>query len=228
MEIAKFIAKLVQVAIKYVRWGLKRQKISEVIETAQTAQASDPAGTVKSVRNAETSKPASAPKSPPSIRPVKPSRKCINDFGVDGSFMLCGDFVESKSHACEVEILYVYAPDCDDDYVGYSGAEPYFMISSGIDEVYCNVTDFLESGTVNDVLTFEKRNVGDSLFYTEMDYYGDRLAMYAFARDIDGEKEPFGLCVVYGSDLVGTELERRFLDALKEAAETYRETVIAE
>ena len=134
-------------------------------------------------------------------KPPKPSRECINDFGVDGRFMLCGDFVESKSHAGEVEILYVYAPDCDDEYIGYSGAEPYFMISSGIDEVYCNVTDFLEKGTVDGVLKFEKRNVGSSLFYAEMEYYGDRLAMYAFARDViygnEAEKEPFGLCVGY-------------------------------
>ncbi|MDE5741975.1 MAG: hypothetical protein K2H90_05955 [Oscillospiraceae bacterium] len=162
----------------------------------------------------------------------KPSRECINDFGADGRFMLCGDFVESKSHAGEVEILYVYAPDCTDDYIGYESGKPYFMISSGIDEVYCNVTDFLESGTVSNVLKFEKRSVGSSLFYAEMDYYGDRMAMYAFARDdaygADGEKEPFGLCIVYGSDLVGTELEKHFLNVLKEAAETYRETVNAE
>ncbi|MBD5144911.1 MAG: hypothetical protein HDT21_03210 [Ruminococcus sp.] len=208
MEIAKFIRD----AAKYIQDGLSSKESSEPIKTAQPAKMKEVAGTAS--------------------KPPKPSRECINDFGVDGRFMLCGDFVESKSHAGEVEILYVYAPDCDDDYIGYSGKEPYFMISSGIDEVYCNVTNFLESGTVDGVLKFEKRNAGSSLFYAEMDYYGDRLAMYAFARDTvygnEVEKEPFGLCVVYGSDLVGTELEKRFLNALKEAAETYRETVNAE
>lgn len=208
MEIAKFIRD----AAKYIQDGLDNKGSSEPIKTAQSAKMKEVTGTAS--------------------KPPKPSRECINDFGVDGKFMLCGDFVESKSHAGEVEILYVYAPDCDDDYIGYSGKEPYFMISSGIDEVYCNVTDFLESGTVDGVLKFEKRNVGSSLFYAEMDYYGDRLAMYAFARDVsygdEVEKEPFGLCVVYGSDLVGTELEKHFLAALKEAAETYRETVNAE
>ena len=232
MDIAKLIAKLVQLAAKNIVRSLNNEKTSEPIETAQTAQAKEAVKTASTSVSASEPKQASAPKQFPPMKPPKPSRECINDFGVDGKFMLCGDFVESKSHAGEVEILYVYAPDCDDKYIGYSGKEPYFMISSGIDEVYCNVTDFLESGTVDGVLNFEKRNVGSSLFYAEMDYYGDRLAMYAFARDDaygdDGDKEPFGLCVVYGSDLVGTELEKRFLAALKEAAETYRETVNAE
>ena len=235
MDIAKLITKLVQLAAKNIVRSLNNEKTSEPIETAQTAQAKEAvktASTASVSASASAPKQASAPKPIPQMKPSKPSRECINDFGVDGKFMLCGDFVESKSHAGEVEILYVYAPDCNDKYIGYSGKEPYFMISSGIDEVYCNVTDFLESGTVDGVLKFEKRNVGSSLFYAEMDYYGDRLAMYAFARDDaygdDGDKEPFGLCVVYGSDLVGTELEKHFLNVLKEAAETYRETVNAE
>ncbi len=202
MGIAKFAANLVRNAVKQ-----------------NTAQSADGKETAASTPTAV-------------LKPPKPSRKCINDFGVDGRFMLCGDFVESKSHAGEVEILYVYAPECTNKYIGYEIGKPYFMISSGIDEVYCSVTDFLEKGTVDGMLKFEKRGVGNSLFYAEMDYYGDRLAMYAFARDDvygdDEEKEPFGLCVVYGSEYVGTEYEKRFLAALKEAAETYRETVNAE
>ena len=232
MEIVKLVTKLVQVAVKYIRLGLKSKKTSEPIETAQTAQAKEAVKTASTAASASAPKQASTPKAIPPMKQPKPSRECINDFGVDGKFMLCGDFVESKSHAMEVEILYIYAPDCDDDYIGYSGKEPYFMISSGLDEVYCNVTDFLESGTVDGVLKFEKRNVGSSLFYAEMDYYGDRFAMYAFARDDvygdDGDKEPFGLCVVYSNDYVGTEYEKHFLNVLKEAAETYRETVNAE
>lgn len=226
MDIARFIAKLVQVAAKYIMWGLKRKNASEPIETAQTAQAKE-APKAASTAAASTPKQASTPKPMPAMKPPKPSRKCINDFGVDGSFMLCGDFVESKSHAMEIEILYVYAPDCEEDFTGFDG-QPCFMIASGIDEVYCNVTDFLESGRVSGVLTFEKRSVGNSLFYAEMDYYGDRLAMYAFARDLGGEKEPFGLCMEYDCELIGTEYEKRFLAALREAAETYTETVDTE
>ena len=225
MDIAKLIAKLVQVAVKYIRWGLKSRKASEPIETAQTAQAKEAVKTASTSVSASAPKQASTPKQLPTMKPPKPSRECINDFGVDGKFMLCGDFVESKSHAMEVEILYVYAPDCDDDYIGYSGKEPYFMITSGLGEVCCSYEDFVGTN-VDDIYKIDA--VDDTEFYAEIDYYGDRMALYNFTRYLGDDKEYFALCVVYSEDYIGTEYEKHFLNVLKEAAETYRETVNAE
>ena len=228
MDIAKLITKLVQLAVKNIVRSLNNEKTSEPIETAQTAQAKEAvktASTASVSASASAPKQSSAPKPIPQMKPPKPSRECINDFGVDGKFMLCGDFVESKSHAGEVEILYVYAPDCDDKYIGYSGKEPYFMITSGLGEVCCSYEDFVGTN-VDDIYKIDA--VDDTEFYAEIDYYGDRMALYNYTRYLGDDKEYFALCVVYSNDYVGTEYEKRFLAALKEAAETYRETVNAE
>lgn len=224
MDIVKFITKLVQVAIKYIRWGVKRQKDKPTIETAQTAQAKETVKIANTAISASTPQ-MNVPKTMPPMKPPKPSRECINDFGVDGRFMLCGDFVESKSHAMEVEILYVYAPDCGDDFVGYSGRDPYFMITSGLDEVCCSYDDFVGIN-VDDIIKFNADD--ETEFYAEINYYGDRMALYNYTRYLGDGKEYFALCMVYGNDYVGTEYEKHFLNVLKEAAETYRETIIAE
>lgn len=216
MEIAKFVAKLVQVIVKYIRWGLKCKKNEPPIETVQTAQAE------YAKAAASTLNQPSTPKKLPPIKPPKPSRKCINDFGVDGSFMLCGDFVESKSQAMEVEILYVYVPDCGDDFVGYSGSEPYFMITSGLDGICCSYDDFVGIN-VDEIIKFEADD--ETEFYAEIDYHGDRMALYNYTRYLGDGEEYFALCMVYGNDYVGTEYEKHFLNVLKEAAETYRETI---
>lgn len=220
MDIARLIAKLVQVAAKFIMRGLKSKKASEPIETAQTAQAKEASKT------ASTSASASVPKRLPPMKPPKPSRECINDFGVDGKFMLCGDFVESKSHAMEVEILYVYEPDCDEPFARYD-SQPYFMITSGLDEVCCSYEDFVGIN-VDDIIKFDADD--EKEFYAEIDYYGDRMALYNYTRYFNdiGDKEYFALCVVYSNDYVGTEYEKHFLNVLKEAAETYREIVNAE
>lgn len=220
MDVTRFIAKLVQVAVKYIRWGFKRQKAADPIETAQTVQARETAKPAEAV-----SEKPNVPKQMSKMKPPKPSRECINDFGVDGKFMLCGDFVESKSHAGEVEILYVYAPDCDDDYVGYSGAEPYFMITSGLDEICCSYDDFIGIN-VDEIIKIDADD--ETEFYAEIDYYGDRMALYNFTRYLGNDKEYFTLCIVYSPDYVGTEYERHFMNVLKEAAETYRETITSE
>lgn len=205
-EIVKLVAKLAQVAVKYIRWFGKRRK-DVPIETAQTA---------------ESLPKAAAPKKLPPMKPPKPSRECINDFGVDGKFMLCGDFVESKSHAMEVEILYVYAPDCGDEFVGYSGSEPCFMITSGLDGICCSHDDFVGIN-VDEIIKFEADD--ETEFYAEIDYHGDRMALYNYTRYLGGGEEYFALCMVYGNDYVGTEYEKHFLNVLKEAAETYSETI---
>lgn len=149
------------------------------------------------------------------------------EYKVLVSFMLSGDFVLSRTNAGEIEKLYLYDPDCSEEFTPYelNDPRPYIFISPDIDEVYCSVNDYLESGKVNNAVWVQPSEHPNMLFRAKFDYYGDIMVMYGYKR-YDGT--PCGLCLVYKKDLDGTELCGRLLTQLDEAAASCREEKISE
>lgn len=146
------------------------------------------------------------------------------DYNAEASFMLSGDFVESKTNAGEIDVVYIYDPLCSDAYTGFklNEARPYFMIAPDIDEVFCSVGEYCENKTVKNAIWVQPSQEGKMMFRAKFEYYGDFMVMYGFRRT-DGS--PGGLCLVYKKDIEGTQLLGRLFSELEEAALTYNETI---
>ena len=145
-----------------------------------------------------------------------------NEYKVTVSFMLSGDFVRSKTNAGEIEQIYMYDPACNEEYTPYEldDPRPYFFITPDIDEVYCSVKDYLDSGRVKGALWVQPSEHPNMLFRAKYDYYGDYMVMYGYKR-LDGS--PGGLCLVYDKSAEGTELCGRLLTMLDQTAASYKE-----
>lgn len=126
-------------------------------------------------------------------------------------------FKAAKSHAGEVEMLHTYAP-----FSGYGeeGTYPYLAIQCD-DAVYIAVEEFKESGAFTGALELTPL-AGRFYFKAKTEYFGG--LMYFYGLDCcEGFFENQGLCMVYPKRLAGTESERKLMDVLDEAAESYRE-----
>ncbi|MBD5103668.1 MAG: hypothetical protein HDT47_02260 [Ruminococcaceae bacterium] len=144
-----------------------------------------------------------------------------NDYQAEASFMLSADFVESKTNAGEIEVFYVYDPDCNDEYTPYelNDKRPYFFISPDINEVFCSVEEYCQSGKIENALWVQSAEYEHALFKAEFEYYGDHMMMYGYKRS-DGS--PGGMCLVYRDD-TPQEVRERILGMLDTAIMTYTE-----
>lgn len=133
------------------------------------------------------------------------------------SFQVNDSFRETQSHAGEVEMLHTYAPGSE---YGEEGSCPYLAIQVD-DSVYMAVEEFKEKGTVTGALELTPLS-GKFYFKAKIDYYGDIMYFYGLDR-CDGSWENNGLCMVYPKAYAGTENEARLMQALDEAAASYRE-----
>lgn len=193
--------------------------------------------TAPQTSNNQTTSPQSG--SSAALTPAKPSLKRSyetymydsdngdKEYKVLVSFMLSGDFVRSKTNAGEIEEIYMYDPTCTTEYTPYelNDSRPYFFISPDIDEVYCSVNDYLESGKVNNAIWVQPSEHPNMLFRAKFEYYGDLMVMYGYKR-LDGS--PGGLCLVYEKSADGTELCGRLFTQLDETAASYREERLPE
>lgn len=154
-----------------------------------------------------------------------PSSRTVEDlaYGDDReyriSFRVNDAFKEAKSHAGEVEMLYTYAPE--DEY-GREGTFPYMAIQFD-DDVYNPVEEFKETGTFTGALEITPLS-GRFYFKAKMEYY--EYIMYFYGMDrCDGFWENNGLCMVYPKAYSGTENEKKLMDILDEAADSYNEEI---
>ncbi|MCM1214588.1 MAG: hypothetical protein NC331_03665 [Lachnospiraceae bacterium] len=133
------------------------------------------------------------------------------------SFQVNDSFKEARSHAGEVEMLHTYAPDAE---YGTEGSCPYLAVQFD-DTVYMAVEEFKESGTFTGAMDLTALS-GKFYFKAKTEYYGDIMYFYGLDR-CDGLWENNGLCMVYPKEYLGTENEKKLMQILDEAAESYRE-----
>ena len=137
------------------------------------------------------------------------------------SFKVNDSFKEAKSHAGEVEMLNTYAPECE---YGEEGDYPYMAIQID-DAVYMAVEEFKEKGTFAGAMEITPLS-GKFYFRARMEYYGYIMYFYGLDR-CDGFWINSGLCMVYPKAYKGTENERKLMQILDEAAESYCEVRIS-
>ena len=133
------------------------------------------------------------------------------------SFKVNDSFKEANSHAGEVEMLNTYAPDAE---YGDEGSYPYLAIQID-DTVYMAVEEFKETGTFTGAMELTALS-GTFYFKAKVDYYGYIMYFYGLDR-CDGAWENSGLCMVYPKEYLGTENEKKLMQILDEAAESYHE-----
>lgn len=153
---------------------------------------------------------------------LAPSSHIVEDefYGEDDvlyriSFQVNDSFKEAKSHAGEVEMLSTYAPG---DAYGREGVCPCLAM---LDDVYEAVKEFKETGTFTGAMDL---TILSEKFYfkAKTEYYRHTMYFYGLDR-CGGTWENCGLCIVYPREYVGTENEKRLMQVLDEAAESYRE-----
>lgn len=181
-------------------------------------------------RNAESAgniSPDEISENPGNIEEIipAPSSRTVEDlaYGDDReyriSFRVNDAFKEAKSHAGEVEMLYTYAPE--DEY-GREGTFPYMAIQFD-DDVYNPVEEFKETGTFTGALEITPLS-GRFYFKAKMEYY--EYIMYFYGMDrCDGFWQNNGLCMVYPKAYSGTENEKKLMNILDEAADSYNEEI---
>lgn len=136
------------------------------------------------------------------------------------SFKVNDAFKEANSHAGEVEMLNIYAPE--DEY-GEEGTYPYLAIQID-DDVYSAVEEFKANGTITGALDMTKLS-GKFYFKAKIKYYDYIMYFYGLDR-CDGYWENSGLCMVYPKAYAGTENETKLMKVLDEAAESYCEEMV--
>lgn len=125
-------------------------------------------------------------------------------------------FKQVRSHAGEVELVSVYAPDKEH---GSEADEPYVAIQDD-DVPYCAIDEYNENGTVKDAIELTPLE-GKFLFKAKMDYFKELMYFYAFERAEDVFNQA-GLCVVYPKSMQGTEDEKELMQLLDRVAESFR------
>lgn len=129
-------------------------------------------------------------------------------------------FKIAKSHAAEVDLLCTYAPKED---FGREGDIPYIAVQMD-DEVYCAIEEYKENGTVEDVIYIEPLE-GIFLFKAKKEYYGDIMYFYGFELENEEYWDKAGLCLVYPKEYVGTENEKKLMDVLDKAANSFKKNI---
>lgn len=151
------------------------------------------------------------------------------EYHAEATFMLSGDFVETRTNAGEIDAVYMYDPSCTEEFTPspVGDTRPYFMITGDIDEVFVPVRDFEQGKGIQNAIYFQPLQGGKALFKAQINYYKDIMTFYGFRQKF-GNNHPWGLCMVYNAGLRGTELEKRLISALDNAMFTLEERLLGE
>ena len=136
----------------------------------------------------------------------------IHDEYIGFSYDVDKAFKPAKSHAGEIELLAVYAPDTS---YGSRADSPYFAVQED-DAVYCAIDAFKNNGTFEGAIELIPLT-GRFLFRAKREYFGNMMYFYAFESE-GGHWTQAGLCLVYSKEYVGTDIEKMLILLLDEAA----------
>lgn len=167
-------------------------------------------------------------------RPPKSSR-CVKETFYDGedadieiefSFMLSGDFLTDSTNAGEIDYCAAYEPDSDDDYASeaFDSDKPYFIITNAAEnEIYELIEKYKNEGTPSNVYSFERvGDLGEKIYFrATTKLREDVLYFYAIDRGLLWENNYIG--VLYPYAVRGTELEKKLMTIVDEAAHSYNE-----
>lgn len=146
------------------------------------------------------------------------------DIDIECSFMLSGDFVESRSGAAEIDYCAVYAPESNADYEEGDSSQPVFIIAnvaeSEIHSIICNYKKSIADSSITKV------NLPNDRIYFKAKLSHRGIITYFYALDRGHMWENSYIGVNYSPSLAGTALEAKLMAAADEAAATYKETIL--
>lgn len=153
------------------------------------------------------------------IQPIelKCAKHRIEDEYEGFSYEVDQSFRPAKSHAGEIGLLAVYAPNGE---YGIEGDTPCIALQED-DEVYCAIDEFRERGTFEGAMELVPLS-GRFLFKAKRAYYDCLMYFYGFERE-EGCWMQAGLCLVYPKEYAGTEDEKKLMDVLDEAAKSFKD-----
>ena len=126
-------------------------------------------------------------------------------------------FRETQSHAGEVEVISVYAPDRED----WSEADIPSVYVLMDDIIYNAIEEYRENKTYSDAISFEPAE-GFFLFKAKIKYYDMMMYFYAFKVEKETYTDECGLCVCYPKEYSGTCEEEKLMHLLDEVAESFK------
>lgn len=126
-------------------------------------------------------------------------------------------FRETQSHAGEVEVISVYAPDRED----WSEADIPSVYVLMDDTIYNAIEEYRENKTYSDAISFEPAE-GFFLFKAKIKYYDMMMYFYAFEVEKETYTDEHGLCVCYPTEYVGTAEEEKLKSLLDEVAKSFK------
>ena len=206
------------------------EKVGQTVNTLLDEQKS----AAQYARSAAQTVTQAAPQASAAVSPAKPSRNvtftfCDSDdnnadIDIESSFMLSGDFVESRSGAAEIDYCAVYAPESNADYEEGDSSQPVFIIAnvaeSEIHSIICNYKKGIADSSITKVnLPYDR-----IYFKAKLSHRGIITYFYALDRGHMWENSYIG--VNYSPSLAGTALEAKLMAAVDEAAATYKETIL--
>lgn len=145
------------------------------------------------------------------------NKRVISDPYSGFEYEIDDTFKETKSHAGEVEVISVYAPDRED----WSEADIPSVYVLMDDTIYYAIEEYREKETYSEAISFEKAD-GLFLFKANIKYYDMMMYFYAFEVEKETYTVEHGLCVCYPSEYVGTAEEEKLKSLLDEVAESFK------
>lgn len=151
---------------------------------------------------------------------VEQTGYCDDDSEYEMKFFIDKAFENVDSCACEIEMVYVYAPNKQNI---DETAKPYVAIFSE-NFAYQAVEEYKRGRTVSGATDLTPLN-GRFYFKAKKEYHGDMIYFYGLDR-FNGFWQNNALGVVYPKSYVGTIDEMKVMKMLDEVAESYTETKI--
>ena len=151
-----------------------------------------------------------------------PVEKCFKDL--DGNmyrrtFQIDNSFCEFKSTEWAEMLLHLYAPgyDTKEKRMAHENSFPRFAMLPCDEEVGKAIREFSSKRKIKGGIELVPLT-GIFLFKAKKEYHGNMMFFYA-----GGIVENVGLCMTYPLSYVGTENEKKLMNILDTAAESYRE-----
>jgi hypothetical protein len=148
-----------------------------------------------------------APVSEYSTIELSGEKHLISDPNSKYEYEIDSSFKATESHAAEVSVLSVYAPDKDT--WNESDLPRVYLLSD--EWISYAIEEFKEKGTFENAIEAESTDGTGYVFKATIEYYGDMIYLYCI------EKDNLCFCMNYPKDYVGTEKETILKKVLDDA-----------